>query len=56
MLAGMAEALAAHAEDEGLKLNLHFRADASGLVHVERGEAVVETVEEYTVKACPSHP
>lgn len=36
--------------EEPAKLNLHFRADPSGLLHVEKGEAVIETQEEYTVK------
>lgn len=32
------------------KLNLHFRADASGLMHVDKAEAVLDVMEEYTVK------
>jgi hypothetical protein len=52
----MRAALAKHPEEEGVKLNLHFRADASGLLHVERGEAVVNVTEEYTVKARSGSP
>lgn len=29
---------------------MHFAADASGLLQVTKGEAVIETTEEYTVK------
>ena len=32
------------------KLSVHFAADASGLLQVTKGEAVIETTEEYTVK------
>jgi DNA-binding Lrp family transcriptional regulator len=32
------------------KLNLHFRADVSGLLHADKGEAVIDTEEEYTVE------
>lgn len=32
------------------KLNLHVHEDASGLIHVDKAEAVVETTEDYTVK------
>ncbi len=40
--------------EDGVKLNLHMRADASGILHVEKAEAVVEVVEEYTVKVLSS--
>ena len=51
---------------DGVKLNLHMRADVSGLLHVEKAEAVVEIEETYTVKVgarrmwrcgstCPEH-
>ncbi|CAL8469535.1 g9076 [Coccomyxa elongata] len=32
------------------KLNLHVHQDASGLIHVDKAEAVIETTEDYTVK------
>ena len=32
------------------KLSVHFAADASGLLQLTKGEAVIETTEEYTVK------
>ena len=32
------------------KLNLHVHEDASGLIHVDKAEAVIETTEDYTVK------
>ena len=31
---------------------MHFAVDASGLLQVTKGEAVFETMEEYTVKVC----
>ena len=46
--AGIDKALAAHAEPG--KLSMHFRADPSGLIALEKAEAVFETTEEYTVQ------
>lgn len=46
--AGINKALAAHAEPG--KLSVHFRADPSGLIALEKAEAVFETTEEYTVQ------
>ena len=46
--AGIGKALAAHAEPG--KLSVHFRADPSGLIALEKAEAVFETTEEYTVQ------
>ena len=48
LLAGMKDILAKHKELG--KLSLHFRADESGILSLEGGEAVIETTEEYTVK------
>ena len=50
--AGIGKALAAHAEPG--KCSVHFRADASGLLALERAEAVFETIEEYTVQVAPA--
>jgi len=50
--AGIGKALAAHAEPG--KCSVHFRADASGLLALERAEAVFETTEEYTVQVAPA--
>ena len=47
--AGIDKALAAHPEPG--KLSVHFRADPSGLIALEKAEAVFETTEEYTVQA-----
>ena len=38
------------------KLSVHFAADASGLLQVTKGEAVIETTEEYTVKVRIADP
>ena len=46
--AGIDAAKAKYAEVP--KLSVHFAADASGLLQVTKGEAVIETAEEYTVK------
>lgn len=46
--AGIGKALAAHTEPG--KLSVHFRADPSGLVALEKAEAVFETTEEYSVQ------
>ena len=57
LCAGMDAAKAKHAEVP--KLSVHFAADASGLLQVTKGEAVIETTEEYTVKVradVPPHP
>ncbi len=35
---------------EAPKLSIHFAVDASGLLQIAKGEAVVETTEEYTIK------
>ncbi len=35
---------------EPAKLNLHVHADASGLIHIDKAEAVLDVMEEYTVK------
>ena len=32
------------------KLSLHFRADESGLLSLDKAESVIETTEEYTIK------
>lgn len=47
-IAGIDKALAAHTEPG--KLSVHFRADPSGLIALEKAEAVFETTEEYTVQ------
>lgn len=46
--AGLREARKQH-NDTG-KLSLHFRADESGIISLEKGEAISEISEEYTVK------
>ncbi|KAK9826508.1 hypothetical protein WJX81_008378 [Elliptochloris bilobata] len=48
-LSGIGKALAAHAEPG--KVSVHFRADSSGLIALEKAEAVFETTEEYSVQA-----
>lgn len=45
---GLKEARKQH-NDTG-KLSLHFRADESGIITLEKGEALSEVSEEYTVK------
>lgn len=55
--AGIDAAKAKYAEVP--KLSVHFAADASGLLQVTKGEAVIETTEEYTAKVridVPPHP
>ena len=54
LLAGMKEILAKHKELG--KLSLHFRADESGILSLDGGEAVIETTEEYTVKVRKALP
>ena len=46
--AGLKEARKQH--NETAKLSLHFRADESGIITLEKGEATSEVSEEYTVK------
>ena len=57
LCAGIDAAKAKYAEVP--KLSVHFAADASGLLQVTKGEAVIETTEEYTVQvriAVPPRP
>ena len=54
LLAGMKDILAKHKELG--KLSLHFRADESGILSLDGGEAVIETTEEYTVKVRKAFP
>ena len=46
--AGLKEARKQH--NDTAKLSLHFRADESGIITLEKGEALSEISEEYTVK------
>ena len=46
--AGLNEAVQHH--NNSAKLSLHFRADENGIISLEKGEAVSETLEEYTIK------
>ena len=48
VLPGIQEAAKKH--NGSAKLSLHFRADESGIVSLEKGEATSEIMEEYTVK------
>ncbi|EIE21504.1 HSP70-domain-containing protein [Coccomyxa subellipsoidea C-169] len=45
---GIKDVSAKHSEPA--KLNLHVHADASGLIHIDKAEAVLDVMEEYTVK------
>lgn len=45
---GIQEAIKKH-NNTG-KLSLHFKADESGIISLERGESIAEVTEEYTIK------
>lgn len=49
--AGMREVVKKHPEPA--KMGVHFRADLSGILAVDRAEAVIDTLEQYEVQVPP---
>lgn len=49
---GMRDVVKKHPEPA--KMGVHFRADLSGILAVDRAEAVIDTLEQYEVQVLPS--